>query len=214
MLRPHFIASLAAALLIAPAALAQAPAQAPAKAPARAPRAVRTPMPPQPSPAPDALGKKSWYGWQILLAGTGADAIAVLGVGTQSTAVSWLGISAAALTGPVVHNAHGEVGRGFLSLGLNALSGTVGAIVGTNAAAGCERLPNRLEPADPNCWPALPTVRGIFVGLQVAMLVDAFALAWAPERPEKWAAPRPRLEVSPTFAVLPGGSSFGLVGRF
>ncbi len=183
---------------------------------AAGPRRDARPMPRAELKAPPTPPRTIWYGWQTLLGVSAASTVAVLGVATRSTAVSWIGLSGMGLVGPVVHNAHSQIGRGFISLGLNLASGTVGALVSSSMSS-CEMRKNQLEPIDPNCWPSLGTVRGLFVGVGVAALIDAFVLSHGPERPSKWSRLRPsgpELELQPSFAVVPGGTSFGLQGRF
>jgi hypothetical protein len=119
------------------------------------------------------------YGWQLLL----ADAAWVgLGVGFGSRAANsgddelglvlntWAPLYGfGLLSGPVIHFAHGEVGRGFLSLALRGLVGPLGLVPGmagyctaTGGVKGCAT--RGIE------W-------GLLGGALVVSMLDAFVLA-------------------------------------
>jgi hypothetical protein len=70
-----------------------------------------------------------WYGWQTLI-GVGISDIAfVLGIQANSPVFGYSGIAGHALTGPIVHLAHGDIGGSFASLGLNAALPFTGAVL-------------------------------------------------------------------------------------
>lgn len=92
-----------------------------------------------PTPAPIWWGKpfetpqtpvERWYGWQTMIALVVPDVLTVTGYVNDAFGVAALGVSAHMLTGPIVHWAHGRVGRGFGVLGLNLTLGAVGALAG------------------------------------------------------------------------------------
>jgi len=95
------------------------------------------------SPAPIWWGKPSdhpnvpvmrWYGWQTLIGLVAADAVTISSVLNMPSDPAMFGLiggmSAHALVGPVVHWAHGHVGRGFAVLGLNLTLTAVGFVSG------------------------------------------------------------------------------------
>ncbi|MDI3291663.1 hypothetical protein QHF83_50600, partial [Polyangium sp. 15x6] len=64
---------------------------------------------------------RTWYGWQSLIGVIPSHAL--FAFGTFDNDLEFLMVAGAlghCLTSPIVHWAHGNVGRGFLSLGLNA----------------------------------------------------------------------------------------------
>lgn len=92
-----------------------------------------------PTPAPIWWGKpfetpqtpvERWYGWQTILGLVIPDVLTVVGYMNNEFGVAVFGISAHMVTGPIVHWAHGHVGRGFGVLGLNLTLGAVGALAG------------------------------------------------------------------------------------
>jgi hypothetical protein len=128
----------------APAAaseLAPAPAPAPASAPTQAPPRPGMgpwmpppkgqpygPYPPYANPYPGWRlepasdkneGAKVWYGWQSLIGIIPSHLFIVAATLTPLDALGYIGALGHCLTSPIVHWVHGNVGRGFLSLGLN-----------------------------------------------------------------------------------------------
>ncbi|TKD12731.1 hypothetical protein [Polyangium fumosum] len=76
---------------------------------------------------------KRWYGWQTLIGVVAGDLVSVVGMGTP---ITYVGIAGHVLTGPIVHWAHGHVGKGFASLGLNVGLPLGGGLLGLMAGAG------------------------------------------------------------------------------
>jgi len=76
---------------------------------------------------------KRWYGWQTLIGVIASDLVAIVG---QGSVVTYLGVAGHVFTGPIVHWAHGHVGQGFASLGLNAGLPLAGGLIGVVAGSG------------------------------------------------------------------------------
>lgn len=98
---------------------------------------------------PSAPRERRWYGWQILipdLAGSLLSGIGAFVPGAGGAALLITGSTVAFFGGPIVHWAHGHVGRGFASMfglrlglplvgglvgfGLGSLGGSAGALLG------------------------------------------------------------------------------------
>lgn len=60
---------------------------------------------------------ETWYGWQNILIDAASLAVMLSALSGES-ALLWTGIGTQAIGGPIVHWTHGQVGRGFASLGL------------------------------------------------------------------------------------------------
>lgn len=71
------------------------------------------------------------YGWQILLASAPADLMALVGLFPRSTEWAMIAYPVFVFAGPIVHWAHGNVGRGFASLGVNLAAPLLFAGLGT-----------------------------------------------------------------------------------
>ena len=154
----HVIASVA--LLACVAALgATAHAQSPAQAP---------PAPPGPAVSAGATRVETHsYGLQI----AGVD-VAVL-AGAAATKSSNVGVGGYLLGGPLVHLAHGHVGRALGSAALRAGLPVAGALLGGSLGdSRCEREDNPEELCGLEEMAA-----GLVIGAAAASLVDATVLA-------------------------------------
>jgi hypothetical protein len=180
----------------------------PTPAPAALPVMVELPSePPPPRPPVTSSPRRpaTWYGWQTLLAGGAADLLVLLGTSTKAPPIAWIGLMELPLTGAVVHDLHGETGRGYASFGLGLALAAAGGVIdvavrcsGMRGAAGCG---------------ASEALRGAFLGANAAVLVDAFGLAWARAhgtRPSQSGG----VKLAPSFAFAPGASTLGIVGGF
>ena len=165
------------------------------------------------APPPEAIGAldaesaippKRWYGWQILLAGGAAEALAYVGFGVRSDPILWAGFSLAPFGGPAVHEAHHQHSTAMVSFGMGVGLSVAGGFLGT--AVGCSK--GRAE----NLCGVGGVLWGALIGEQTATIVDAFAFGWARPR-QAWARPS-RPQIAPTFAILPGGSTLGIAGSF
>jgi hypothetical protein len=148
--------------------------------------------------------QKRWYGWQILLAGGGMEGLAYLGFALRSDPILWAGFTLAPFGGPAVHEAHHQHSTAMVSFGMGVGLSVAGGFMGT--AVGCSK--GRAE----NLCGVGGVLWGALIGEQVATVVDAFAFGWARPR-QAWARPS-RLQVAPTFAILPGGGTLGVSASF
>lgn len=102
-------------ILLAVAPTAGAQTTRASAAPAPAPLVL---APPGPPPAPPARTKEEWYGWKLLIVDGAVITSGVgLAVADAPAAGAITAVSGYVLGGPIVHWAHGQVGRGFVSLG-------------------------------------------------------------------------------------------------
>lgn len=113
--------------------------------------------------------ERRWYGWQILipdLAGGLLTSIGGVVGGTGGLALSITGSTVAFFGGPIVHWAHGHVGRGFASMfGLRLGLPVAGALLGLGIGYGAGN-------------PTLGASLGAAVGALTGLIVDIAALAY------------------------------------
>lgn len=117
-----------------------------------------------------ASAEPHWYGWQTLVA-DGAGVTMALGLGipaltAEQTGLLFVAPVGVALGPPIVHWAHGQLGAGFLSLGMRAASAGIPAVI---AAAG--QGSGEFDAA----FPAILTGVVLYV---VTVIVDAAVLAY------------------------------------
>jgi len=143
---------------------------------------------------------KQWYGYQVI----GLDAAAI-GMGPIASnaygprpMLSGAALALYGLGAPFTHWAHGNAGRGAISLGLRATL-PLGLAFGM-----CEALrTDARAPADNGCAGA--AALGAVIGVSIASVIDASALAYAP-------AGGPRL--FPAVSARRGGGTVGVGGTF
>jgi hypothetical protein len=202
-----------------------APVVAPVRevdAPVRASRPRATASSPAPwGWAQTAPGANRWYGWQILAIDLGAIGLSSLGGAVSNTpggvALTTIGGLAAFFGGPIVHWAHGYVGRGFASmfglrLGLPLGGGLLGASLGC-AASGCRSDAAIVIGA--GIGVGLGWITGLIVDIAVLAYDDAPRPVWRSRRAP--ATPWTSLAtVSPWVSIDParGHALFGVGGRF
>ncbi|WP_437926244.1 hypothetical protein WMF37_45650 [Sorangium sp. So ce291] len=152
-----------------------------------------------------------WYGWQHLLVAVGSLILLPVGAGAESEPLVMVGVGGFALGGPVTHWANGNVGKGFISLGLNAGGAFGGGLIGLAIASSGDR--------DNHGWEELGGfLVGGGLGLLAANIVDIAALEYEErETAESYDYIRvrsPRLRLAPQVGLAPGGATFGLGGAF
>jgi hypothetical protein len=170
--------SLAASLLVAFVGLGAAPAAAEETAP---------------------TSRSSWYGWQTLLVDGG-----VLGA-TLATKNHYVFLGGYTLGAPIVHWAHGNVWRGFASLGLRVAAPLAASLL----AAELDRpdVPSGHEAENAIAW-------GVLGGSVVATILDAALLARTVEDAPARAPRATAWRVEPRVSASPRGAFAGLGGRF
>ncbi|WP_437956808.1 hypothetical protein WME76_36350 [Sorangium sp. So ce119] len=152
--------------------------------------------------------KTVWYGWQHLVVLLGSLAVVPIAVATESEGLAWVSFSGAAIGGPVTHWANGNLGKGFISLGLNAGctfgGGMIGMLLGSMADDRFAALGG--------------LVLGGGVGLVTANIIDIAVLEveerGTVESYDYLRVRSPRLRLAPQVGLAPGGATFGLVGSF
>lgn len=167
-------------------------------------------------PAADSSNEtgRYWYGWQTLTSLGVSSTFMVLSFAGPSTALVTmpLALGGAVLGGPIVHWANGNVGKGFISLGMNVGATAVGATIGAGlwCREGCG--------GDFGGWERLiGGMIGAGIGLVVSNIVDASVLAYGRRRVrlDETATPtRPGIALLPTLDIQQGRASAGVMGTF
>lgn len=138
--------------------------------------------------APRAAPGTLWYGWQMLIIDTAGLAL-VLGAFSGEEALLWTGAGVQLVGGPVVHWAHGQLGRGFASLGLRVALPALGALAGVG----------QLDLYGPFVGGA--------IGMLIAWVIDDLAIA---RIPAPAAAARPNGLRVTSLGVIPVADRVGL----
>lgn len=174
------------------------------------PSSYRYSVPP-PAESSNETGRY-WYGWQTLTSlGVSSTFMVVSFAGPSSAAFTMpLALGGAVLGGPIVHWANGNVGKGFISLGMNVGAGVAGTLIGAGLCrAACRNLGG---------WePLVGGVIGAGVGVVVSNIVDASVLAYGRRRVrlDEAATPtRPAIALLPTLDIQQGRASAGVMGTF
>jgi hypothetical protein len=201
----------------APSSVPEAPLAAPPPASA-APRPYLYPSPywryPYPA-APAAPTARYWYGWQTLLVMGGSTVLSLVstvGDGRVAMVTVPLAIGGFTLGGPIVHWAQGNIGKGFISLGMNVGGAVLGAATGAVAICAPGGCAGEFGPLLGFLFGAI----GGGLGLLAANIVDVSVLSYREHRP---ARPAPVVgwrpsSLVPTLAVQKDRMSFGLQGTF
>jgi hypothetical protein len=179
------------------------------------PYTYRSPSPP---PEPSGAANRTWYGWQTLIVDGVSAVFWVIGFAALSGDVEPrvlamgipFGTAGFTLGGPIVHWANGNVGKGFMSFGIN-----VGAFALTSvlvggvwcAAGGCSDEEGYLDGIGPG-------LMGGGIGLVAATIVDLSVLAYRPRRTPSDALPRRPTALLPTLDIRRARASVGLMGTF
>lgn len=143
-------------------------------------------------PPPDKLpeepdqprGRRIWYGLPIVVGDLVSQGFILGGWAGRVPELSYVGFAGHLLTGPMVHFAHGNVGRGFGSLGLNAGIATAGAVVGAligrqvadGACVNEQTLGDAIGCPIGNVFTGI--VAGASVGFLVAGVIDSAGIAY------------------------------------
>ncbi len=205
---PLFFASLIVlpCLLTSPAQAADPAAVADAPAPATSSPAALVAAPTEDDEDPPRKPGE-WYGYQTLLTDVAAAGMFGLAVKSGSSMFAVASVSTYVLGAPIVHFAHGHVGKGFGDLGLRLGLPVGGALVGAGLACafgGCSGKGDFAGYA-----PAIGGVLGAASGGVAAMILDWALISREP------AAPRAaKVRLTPSLAITPAGGSVGLGGAF
>lgn len=160
-----------------------------------------------------ASSERIWYGWQnLLVMGGSLGAAVIAGKAGSAEAALIIGAGGFYLGPPVIHWAHGNVGAGFVSLGIGAGGATVLGTAGAYLMCSGNRCDGEMGPLGALAGFLL----GAFVGSIVYVIVDSTFLAY--DDP-----PSPRLTTMPNFSpfkltpqvwVNRDQTTFGFVGQF
>jgi len=156
--------------------------------------------------------ERRWYGWQILIPDLAGGLLTSIGGvlgGTGGLALLITGSTVAFFGGPIVHWAHGHVGRGFASMfGLRLGLPVAGALLGLGIGFA----------ANTYTGPRIGAVLGASVGSLTGVIVDIAALAYD-EPTTNVRLSRGGARIAPFAVYVPydsqrGGALVGLQGRF
>jgi hypothetical protein len=179
---------------------------------------VATPGMPGVQLMPQLPSKRVWYGWQTLLVFGGSLGVGLIGgigggaSGSDAVLLSGLSIGGGGflLGGPVTHWVHGNVAKGFGSLGLNFGMPVVGGALGAGLvciSAGCD--------ADQGIDIFLGVVVGGSLGLIASMILDVSVLSYE-NQPTKPVISRraPGWKIVPDLRITHEKTTFGFAGVF
>jgi hypothetical protein len=196
----------------APVATAPAAVPPPTTA-APAATAPATQQPPAPV-APPPRYEKVWYGYQTLIADAISIPLFAVGATTKTDGLTGAGYVGFALGAPVIHWVHGNVGKGFGSLGIRvgapptlALFGALGGVIADGGRG------NTGDSALTGAWV------GVGIGVAAAVVVDAAGFAYTKELVEPSTTPTAKARengfaFSPTFDVRKDHATLGVAGTF
>lgn len=122
-----------------------------------------------------------WYGWQTLIADGVSLGLVVGGGYANSGGVVYAGIMTYFLAPPIIHFAHGHVGKGFLSMGLR-VGMPIALGLGLAAASNCS--------SGGYCGLG-EFALGFGIGMAGASAIDSAAIAWE------------KVPAEPSVAVVP-----------
>ena len=206
-----------ALVALAQPAFAQQPGAAPpAEPPPLSTSVASNPVPPVQAPGATSAPERKWYVWQILIGYGVTDLIVVGGIFAgiadgnfdgiplPMIFITGTGLASQVFTSPIIHWAHGNVGRGFISLGLNGavpmLGSTFGLLAGSDSSA---------------------SFTGFMVGMSLGLLagraVDVAVLAFDEVEPSSRAAGT-TIDLVPSLTLMPiagpGTAGLGVAGVF
>ncbi|WP_437683355.1 hypothetical protein [Sorangium sp. So ce131] len=150
-------------------------------------------------------GQRAWYGWQHIVVLGGSGLLVPLTVVLDAPPLLLASFGGFALGGPIIHWGHGNIGKGFASLGINFGGALAGGALGAALASGAE-VGRHVEPV------AVGFFFGGCAGLLAANIVDIAVLAYEEHKPESY--DYIRLRLAPQVGFAPGGATFGLGGAF
>lgn len=151
-----------------------------------------------------------WYGWQTLMVdGVSLLVMPVVAAKAESTSALYLVVGGYALGGPVVHLAHGEIGRAAGSLGLRVAMPFLGALAGVMVQGDCR--------GDFGCISG--AIIGGGLGVVAAVVIDSAVLAYERVEDEPAVAKTPPKRSGVALSPLAGprkegGFDVGVGGVF
>lgn len=152
--------------------------------------------------APKPQTRTVWYGWQTLL--TDAAAISSAFIRPE------IGIGTYALGGPIVHWAHGNTGRGFVSLGVRVVPAGLATLA---LYSNCRQPANNEKPDEGISCAEGPITMGLIV-IATAIVIDAAVLAREEVPVEQTAISLGPVRMMPGFGTTGSQTTFSLSGTF
>ena len=162
---------------------------------------------------PEKRYEKVWYGYQPLIADAISISLFLGGAASTTDGVTTAGYLGFILGTPIIHMAHGNIGKGFGSLGLRVgvplTAAAIGAISGLIIAS---RSGDRDEAAGTGA------IIGASIGVAGCVVIDAAGFAYTKELVEERAVttarPRPTFTLAPSVDVRKDRAAIGIVGQF
>lgn len=188
------------------------PPPAPASSGAASSAVSSTAVPPL-APPPKRY-EKVWYGYQTLI----PDAITIPaffgGVLSKTGGITAGGYLGFILVTPVIHMVHGNVGKGFGSMGIRLGGPPIAALFGAFAGIIINNDSNHIGDAAET-----GALVGAGIGAGICAVVDAFGFAYEKQLidespPASARSTKPAFTLSPTFGMNKAGGSVGVAGQF
>lgn len=208
-----------------PPLVVQPPSQAPApvvgQPQTQAPAAVPVLAPP-PAHLSSVRYEKVWYGWQGLITDAVAYSLTLGGGFGDMGGVLATGLITFVLATPIIHMAHGNIGKGFGSMGMRVGLPAAGALIGVIAGAvvaGSNKSSS--DSFGRNVGDAVGTgaLVGSLLGGAGCVVIDAAALAYTNEKIEgpataSLARRTSTVRLVPTLDVRSDRAALGIGGTF
>ncbi len=161
--------------------------------------AMAAPPPPAVVVTEQAPPKRKWYGAVTL----GIDGLAAASCLTIILC-PFVGLGGFVFGAPILHWVHGNVGKGFGSLGIRLALPAAAAGIGAAIGAGADQAAR-----SGTSGATTAAVIGFLSGVVGASLLDALVLAYD-DPPE----PKQNVRILPVFAPAASGATFGVLGAF
>ncbi|EYF05242.1 hypothetical protein [Chondromyces apiculatus] len=175
---------------------------------------------PNPDPAaytayyePSEGSERTWYGWQTLIVMGASSAFFVVPFATGDTLLVGVPVMSFVFGGPIVHFAHGRIGRGFGVLGMHFGIATGSALLGAGLACAGGRCGSG-EFSGVAAF--LGAAAGASLGLLASNIIDVAALAYTDPQEERKKVREQAFQLSivPQLSISPDHSFIGLAGTF
>ncbi len=172
-----------------------------------------TPGPVSATPAPFAepavTTRTIDYHWMTVVTDVSAAGLILMALPMQSGTPAGLGMGTYALGAPIVHWAHGNVGRGFASLGLRLGAPFAGGVVGAAVACHSSGSDHDVSGLGDGYRCASGIALGSLLGLGAGLVIDHGVLPST-----KTVAEPKAVSWSPTIAPSKEGMTLGMVGTW
>lgn len=171
--------------------------------------AVTAPAPPAPE-----MTEREWYGWQNMLLDLAAVGIFVGGWAADDGNIVGAGYMGYILGGPIIHWAHGNVGKGFASFGVRVgipLGGfLVGGLFGYGFGGGSDGNGKFKSFGSDSNGPVVGATIGGALAVILTSALDAGVMAYTKPKPRETAS----FTWMPKLDLRPGHTAVGVGGTF